>query len=175
MPPERNLRERILDTALGLFAAHGYHATSLQNIATAAGCSKAALLYHFASKAAILRALLDPLLQTMSALDAELAELDDVAAREHALHGLARIAVTHRRQHAVFFGEIARLMTDPELAQDTAAADRLLAAATGRSVDQTDHLAAFAVVAGVAAACARYPDTADDVLVGAMTRLLRAV
>jgi AcrR family transcriptional regulator len=51
-------RERILDVALRLFADKGYEATSMREIAAQLGISKAALYYHFDSKAEIVRAML---------------------------------------------------------------------------------------------------------------------
>jgi AcrR family transcriptional regulator len=51
-------RQRILDIALGLFATRGYAGTSVADIANGLGTSKAALYYHFTSKAEILDALL---------------------------------------------------------------------------------------------------------------------
>jgi AcrR family transcriptional regulator len=50
-------RERILDVALELFVRKGYAETSLREIATELGFSKAALYYHFESKQDILLAL----------------------------------------------------------------------------------------------------------------------
>jgi AcrR family transcriptional regulator len=50
-------RERILDIALDLFIDQGYDKTSLREIADRLGFSKAALYYHFTSKADILLAL----------------------------------------------------------------------------------------------------------------------
>src|SRR5271154_7251580 len=50
-------RERILDIALDLFTTQGYETTSLREIAEQLGFSKAAIYYHFASKADILLAL----------------------------------------------------------------------------------------------------------------------
>ena len=49
-----DMRERILDVALELFNEHGYEATSLREIAERLGVTKAALYYHFQSKADIL-------------------------------------------------------------------------------------------------------------------------
>lgn len=43
-------REAILDAALGQFAERGYHASSIDDIAHAAGVSKALIYEHFASK-----------------------------------------------------------------------------------------------------------------------------
>jgi AcrR family transcriptional regulator len=51
-------RERILDAALTLFAEKGYEATSMREIAAQLGITKAALYYHFDSKADIVRAML---------------------------------------------------------------------------------------------------------------------
>jgi len=51
------MRERILDVALELFNDQGYEATSLREIAERLGVTKAALYYHFKSKADILLAL----------------------------------------------------------------------------------------------------------------------
>jgi AcrR family transcriptional regulator len=50
-------RERILDVALDLFVEQGYDKTSLRELAERMGFTKAALYYHFPSKADILRAL----------------------------------------------------------------------------------------------------------------------
>jgi len=51
-------RERILDVALTLFADKGYDATSMREISEQLGITKAALYYHFDSKADIVRAML---------------------------------------------------------------------------------------------------------------------
>ena len=50
-------RERILDVALDLFTTQGYDKTSLRQIAERMGFTKAAIYYHFSSKADILKAL----------------------------------------------------------------------------------------------------------------------
>ena len=43
-------RQKILESALGLFVERGYHGTSLQSIAEKAGVNKALLFYYFDSK-----------------------------------------------------------------------------------------------------------------------------
>ena len=53
-------RERILEVALDLFVEQGYDKTSLREIAEQVGVTKAALYYHFASKEAIFRTLMEP-------------------------------------------------------------------------------------------------------------------
>jgi TetR/AcrR family transcriptional regulator len=51
--------------ALSEFAIAGYGATSLQRIAELAGLSKSSVLYHFASKEALLEAAISPALDRM--------------------------------------------------------------------------------------------------------------
>jgi AcrR family transcriptional regulator len=53
-------REEILAVAVGLFAAHGYHGVSMDDIGTAAGVTGPALYHHFAGKEAMLTAALVP-------------------------------------------------------------------------------------------------------------------
>lgn len=55
-----NSRDELLDVALSQFASAGFAATSLQQIADAAGFSKSSVLYHFDSKEAMLTAALEP-------------------------------------------------------------------------------------------------------------------
>ncbi|MBX7114883.1 MAG: TetR/AcrR family transcriptional regulator [Myxococcaceae bacterium] len=57
----RDTRRLVLDAALDLFSTHGYYATSMRQIARAVGVRESALYHHFASKDAILAALLDTL------------------------------------------------------------------------------------------------------------------
>jgi AcrR family transcriptional regulator len=61
-------RERILDTAAELFSERGYAGTSIRDIAERLDVTKAALYYHFASKAEILHALVDKPLESMRAV-----------------------------------------------------------------------------------------------------------
>ncbi len=51
-------KQRILNAAEHLFAADGYHATSLRSITTAATVNLAAVNYHFGSKEALLEAVI---------------------------------------------------------------------------------------------------------------------
>ena len=52
-------RAGLLDAALEVFARHGYHAASIDDIATAAGVSKALIYEHFPSKRHLHAALLE--------------------------------------------------------------------------------------------------------------------
>ena len=54
-----NTRERIIETALGLFNEHGSRAISTNHIAEALGISPGNLYYHFRNKEEIIRAILE--------------------------------------------------------------------------------------------------------------------
>ncbi|PSK91843.1 TetR family transcriptional regulator [Murinocardiopsis flavida] len=53
---ERARREQLIGLTIALIAERGYAATSLASIAAAASISKAAVLYHFSSKQAVIEA-----------------------------------------------------------------------------------------------------------------------
>lgn len=65
MKQRRNTREEILDVTLSLFSTKGYDATSLSDISSMLGISKAALFKHFDSKEEIL----DSIIKMMDAED----------------------------------------------------------------------------------------------------------
>lgn len=54
----RTTRTRILEAAIDCLANTGYAATSTNSVATAAGITRAALLYHFPSRAALIEAVI---------------------------------------------------------------------------------------------------------------------
>lgn len=54
-------RQRLLDTALELFQSKGYSATTIDDIAATAGTTRVTFYAHFASRRAIMSALIDEL------------------------------------------------------------------------------------------------------------------
>ncbi len=62
------LRKDIREAATRLFAAHGYHGTTVQRIANEVGISKQLLLYHFNSKEAVREDVLHGLLEAWNEL-----------------------------------------------------------------------------------------------------------
>jgi TetR/AcrR family transcriptional repressor of nem operon len=50
VPRQQDCRQRIVQTALRLFARHGYHAVSIADILRESGCKKGTLYYYFPSK-----------------------------------------------------------------------------------------------------------------------------
>ena len=71
-------KEKILETALELFAQSGYLGTSMSDIAKQLGITKAALYKHYASKQAIL----DRIVERMEEMDYERAEEYDMPETE---------------------------------------------------------------------------------------------
>ena len=60
-------REQLLQVALQTFAANGYHETSMNEVAEAAGVTKPVLYQHFASKKALYNELVDEIGARLSA------------------------------------------------------------------------------------------------------------
>jgi AcrR family transcriptional regulator len=50
MPPKQDSRKRIVQTALKLFASHGYYHTSIADILRESGCKRGTLYHYFSSK-----------------------------------------------------------------------------------------------------------------------------
>jgi AcrR family transcriptional regulator len=74
----RTRREEILEIAVGLFAARGYHGVSMDDIGAAAGVTGPALYHHFAGKEAMLAAALIPVSeQLLAGGQARIAEYPD--------------------------------------------------------------------------------------------------
>src|ERR1700682_4102017 len=59
-------KTRILDAAESLFMEHGFEATSLRSLTTAAGVNLAAVNYHFGTKEVLFRAVLTRRLDPMN-------------------------------------------------------------------------------------------------------------
>ncbi|WP_433212540.1 TetR/AcrR family transcriptional regulator [Dactylosporangium sp. CS-047395] len=66
-PRRRSRRDEILEIAVGLFAARGYHGVSMDDIGAAAGVTGPALYHHFAGKEAMLAAALIPVSEQLLA------------------------------------------------------------------------------------------------------------
>ena len=58
-------RHQLLDAALEAFASHGFHATSMNDVAEAAGVTKPVLYQHFGSKRSLYQELLDDVATTL--------------------------------------------------------------------------------------------------------------
>jgi AcrR family transcriptional regulator len=63
---EQARRAQLIGVTIELVARHGYPGTSLARIAEAAGISKAAVLYHFATKDAVVQAAYGSVLESLT-------------------------------------------------------------------------------------------------------------
>ena len=76
--PRSARRAQLLDSALGVFVAQGYHAAAMDDIAERAGVSKPVLYQHFPGKLDLYLALLDHSCDTViDACNEALASTDD--------------------------------------------------------------------------------------------------
>ncbi|MFG2591863.1 TetR/AcrR family transcriptional regulator [Streptomyces sp. NPDC048438] len=148
--PPSAMRRQILDSALRLFAEHGFKGTSLHDIAVEAHCSKASLLYHFAGKDAILTELLTPPAEGLSAMGEELAALTGGQAVESAVTGYVGLAMRFHLEVKIIFAELPDMLGHPVLAVIPRAVDQLAAALAGRSDEPRARVTAQMVIGGVA-------------------------
>ncbi len=59
MPHEQDCRKRLVQTALRLFASHGYYHTSIVDILRESGCKRGSLYHYFSSKEELGYAVID--------------------------------------------------------------------------------------------------------------------
>jgi len=118
---------RILDAALKVFAAFGFHGARLDQIATAAGLSKPNLLYYFKSKEALYTAVLQ---RTLDMWLEPLCELDAARDPAVALGDYVARKLTYSRTHP----EASRLFA-LEILQGAPRLGMVLAGALAETVD----------------------------------------
>lgn len=150
--PER--REAILSAAMAAFGARGYHGASIDEIAQAAGISKALIYEHFASKKELHASLLE---QHAGELFARLdANAMTGATGAERLRGGLEAFFGFVEEHREAFRVLLRDVNDPEIAESLAGV----------------QAAAVGVVAALMAAAPDMPVPADDRGAAARTRAI---
>lgn len=142
-------RDEILRVAAEQFTRVGFKGTSLQDIADEVGCSKAALLYHFAGKEQLLLALVSEAERAFADLVTRLTTLDDTAVQAVAIEGFIDLVLAHRRAAALLYDVMPQFKEHPGFAGVLEMADVLCAAIIGRSTDPADQIAAGMVLQGI--------------------------
>ena len=114
--------------ALAEFATAGYAATSLQRLAELAGLSKSSVLYHFASKEAVLEAAIGPALARMEQIliERELGVLDDDGRRAF-LEQFVDLLLDHRLEVHLFINQGPSLVDVPVIDRANALVERIAA------------------------------------------------
>ena len=175
-PARERTRHEIVRKAMDLFQANGYNATSLQDIATAAGCSKATVLYHFSGKPAVLAAVLEPAAADVAEVVAAAAELSQAAAQDLAIERFIDLAVVHRGVIDVLQDVIPVIEQMPEVAGLVADGLKLTEYLAG-SDDPFEHDVAKFAMNGLLGECRYSAERTDDELRRlcdtALRRLLR--
>jgi AcrR family transcriptional regulator len=174
-PVRERTRREIQQQAMALFAEKGYHATSLQDIASAAGCSKASVLYHFNGKPAVLAAVVEPSAATVAALVEEAAHLPPAEAQERAITGFVDLAVRFRGLVTVLNEVIPTMPEIPEFGPMVADGQNLVRLLAGSDDPRRLDLAGFAVngvLGEFRSPLQRTDDDLRELCVTAMRRLL---
>ncbi|GAB4511726.1 MAG: TetR/AcrR family transcriptional regulator [Anaerolineae bacterium] len=110
-------RAEILDAAGRLITREGVKTLTIDNVATEAGISRGGVLYHFASKDALIQGMLDRLISNFERIMAdEVTQDDDPHGRQTRAFARATLRMDEETS-AVFAPLIAAIAYNPELLQ----------------------------------------------------------
>jgi AcrR family transcriptional regulator len=115
--PAEQRRRQLLDVACPVFAAGGFHATAMDDIANAAGVTKPVLYQHFPSKRALFVELLEDVgRQLLDSLDVATGAVETGRERvEAGFEAYYRFVTGNRAAFRLLFG--ASVRNDPEFAE----------------------------------------------------------
>lgn len=163
LPADRR-REQLLEVALKLFASRGFNATTMDDIAEAAGVTKPLLYQHFDSKRALYLELVDTVAESMlEAIGHAVVEAE--GPRQQVEGGFAayfHLVVTRADAFNLLFGS--DIPNDPELSRAARGVEDTIAEAIESLIDaglEEDHrrMLAYAVVAMAEAASRHFLTT----------------
>ncbi|MHA6667437.1 TetR/AcrR family transcriptional regulator [Homoserinimonas sp. A447] len=137
--------------ALAEFATAGYAGTSLARIAELAGLSKSSVLYHYASKEALLEAAIGPAIDRMGAiLDTTSAQPLTAERRGEFIVGFVDFLLEHRLEVNLFINQGPSLVDVPVVDRANALVMRL-AEYFSTAVADTEEQMRFGIALGGAA------------------------
>jgi AcrR family transcriptional regulator len=164
-PEADSTRRRILDTALELFTAQGFAATSTRELSERLGFTKAALYYHFRTKDELLEALVAPVVAELTALvdpfPAEVPPLE-AGARDRIVAGYLDVIVEHRRLLGVLVQDPSAGVR-PAVAAGRAFYARLITLLTGTAEPSAEQRTRVRFVLGGLHAAVLFARPDDDV------------
>jgi AcrR family transcriptional regulator len=153
--PAEDTRTRLLQTALRLFTEHGVEGTSLQMIADALGITKAAVYYHFKTKAEITEAVAEPGVRDLDELVRRAAAQKRRGAQvDLLLEGFVDLVIRHRALVALFSSDpgIARAIEKSAHGGMEGFGQALLDILSGPDPDTTARVNALVTLTGIAMA-----------------------
>lgn len=139
------------EIALGEFALAGYAGTSLQRIAEIAGLSKSSVLYHYASKDALLEAAVAPAIEQLSRILEILSTRPaTVASRNEFIAEFVDFLLDHRLEVHLFINQGPSLVDVPVVDRANELVQHL-AEFFASAAPATEHRMRFGVALGGAA------------------------
>ncbi|GAA4926096.1 TetR/AcrR family transcriptional regulator [Nesterenkonia rhizosphaerae] len=175
-------RDQIIDMTIALVDEKGYAGVSLSGIAERAGITKAAVLYHFSTKAAVVEAAYQHVLQL---LVAHVGKAVDDAGPAQAPEAYVRSMLRHLRENRQHTRMMIEAMSGHEGRRDTSArwrplAELIRAARAARGVDPHASARSAAVIIGgaidsVLLECLNDPDFDGDAAADQLINLVRPV
>jgi AcrR family transcriptional regulator len=117
--------EELRAIALAEFARAGYGGTSLQRIAELAGLSKSSVLYHFASKDALLEAAVGPALERMGGILDSLERSKSKHVTAEFIEDFTDLLLAHRLEVNIFINQGPSLEDVPVIERSNALVYRL--------------------------------------------------
>ena len=142
--------DELKHVALEQFATVGFAGTSLQHIADHAGYSKSSVLYHYASKEALLEAAIEPAISEFETVLDEFLSSTDRARRARLVDRVVDMLLEHREAVHVFLIQGPSLSELPIIARANASVRRL-AVAIGEERESVADQVRFGIALGGAA------------------------
>lgn len=147
MEEQRDTRSRILNAALELLLRDGYQRTTLSRIGERLNLSKAAVLYHFPSKADLVVTLMEPFLDDLEALLKRAPARPGSAARWILIEGMLDVYLKHRRLLRGVVRDMAAFLQEPAFHRLMTAAGTANAILAGPGATLADRVWAAQVTA----------------------------
>jgi len=143
--------EELRSIALAEFARAGFTGTSLQRIAELAGLSKSSVLYHFASKEALLEAAIGPAVENAAVVLGGIGNaLDSADGRARFVSSFSDFLLAHRLEVHMFINQGASLQDVPVIERANAIIAGLAAHFQTEATTREDKMR-FAIALGGAA------------------------
>jgi AcrR family transcriptional regulator len=149
-PSRASAADELKQVALEQFASVGFAGTSLQHIADQAGYSKSSVLYHYASKEALLEAAIEPAVAEFEEVLADYLAARDGGRRRRLVDRVVDMLLVHRAAVHVFLIQGPSLADLPIITRANAAVRRL-AAAVGEERESVVDQVRFGLALGGAA------------------------